>query len=192
MLGNCKCFDQFCVKTLPSLRGQTILEEIIQLSVMDGMMIIPGQKSGSAGGTDPQQYRYGLSKELSVSGKESDHTFVLAGVGKDGVAWKHVMTRRAAQVLWCRLTELLYPDKAEMVTSMVATAPLTPTGLGSLTTHVEVVKSDTNYTLVGRVERSRWIVQVEELELRRLWATLDVALYPVGWEGRKTKTKKLN
>jgi hypothetical protein len=25
-----------------------------------------------------------------------------------------------------------------------------------------------------------------------LWAALDLALYPVGWEGRQTKSKKLN
>lgn len=155
-------------------------------------MIIRGQDRGSTGDSGPSQYRYGLSEELSVSGKEGDHTFVLSGVGQDGQSWKHVLTRRAAQVLWCRLTELLYPDKAEMVTSLVATAPLTPTGLGSLTTHIEVIKSDSDYTMVGRVERSRWIVQLAELELRRLWAALDLALYPVGWEGRKIKGKKLN
>ncbi len=143
-------------------------------------------------GSDPRQYRYGLSTELSVRHEEGEHTLVLGGIGQDDQRWTHVLTRRAAQLLWYKLTEILYPDKAAMVTGMAATAPLTPTGVGNLTTHIEVVTSDTHYTLVGRVERTRWIVQLSELEVRRLWAALDVALYPVGWEGRQSKGKRLN
>jgi hypothetical protein len=56
-----------------------------------------------------------------------------------------------------------------------------------------MVKSgDDQYTLVGWIQRNTWRVQLTELEARRLWAALDLALYPVGWEGRQTKSKKLN
>lgn len=142
--------------------------------------------------TEPRQYRYGLSTNLFVSRKDSDHTLVLGGVGQDEQQWVHIMTRRAAQVLWYKLTSVLYPDKADMVTSMASTAPLQAMPTSNLTTHIEVVQTENEYTLVGRIQRSRWLVQLTELEVRRLWAALDLALYPVGWEGRITKSKKIN
>lgn len=155
-------------------------------------MDLSGQKGELNMNTDPRQYKYGLSTDLFVSRKDSDHTLVLGGVGQNEKQWVHVMTRRAAQVLWYKLTSLLYPDKADMVTSMASTAPLQVSATPNLTTHIEVVQTEHGYTLVGRIGRTRWLVQLTELEVRRLWAALDLALYPVGWEGRVTKTKKIN
>lgn len=138
-------------------------------------------------------HQYGLSTDLFVSRKDSDHTLVVGGVGQESERWVHVMTQRAAQILWFKLTNLLYPDKSEMVTGLATTAPLRAPSSASITTHVEVVKSsDTQYTLVGWVERNTWRVILSEIEARRLWASLDLALFPVGWEGRETKAKKLN
>lgn len=143
--------------------------------------------------SQPRQYKYGSCKELSLSYKESDpQVLMLGGISQDDKRWSHAMTRRAAQVLWFKLTELLYPDKASIVTSLASTAPLSALGTGNQTTHVEVVKNDTEYTLVGRINRTRWLVQLSELEVRRLWADLDKLLYPVGWEGRGKKNTKMN
>jgi hypothetical protein len=144
-------------------------------------------------GSGTSRRQYGLSTDLFVSHKESDQTLVLGGVGQGSKRWVHVMTRRAAQVLWFKLTTLLYPDKADMVTALAATAPLRAPPNNSVTTHMEVVKSAENrYTLLGWVQRNTWMVLLSELDARRLWAALDLALYPVGWEGRETKPKKLN
>ncbi len=143
--------------------------------------------------SQPRQFKYGSSKELSVSCKETDsQVLMLGGIGQDDQRWSHAVTRRAAQVLWFKLTELLYPDKAPIVTSLASTAPLSSLGTGNQTTHVEVVKSGTEYTLVGRFQRTRWLVQLNELEVRRLWADLDKLLYPVGWEGRGKKNRQIN
>jgi hypothetical protein len=137
--------------------------------------------------------QYGFSTDLFVSRKESDQTLVVGGIGQGEQRWVHTMTQRAAQVLWFKLTQLLYPDKADMVTALAATAPLRPMDSTTVTTHVEAVKSDGDqYTLVGWIQRDTWRVQLTEIEARRLWAALDLALYPVGWEGRETKGKKLN
>ncbi len=146
----------------------------------------------SPGGITRRQY--GLSTELFVSQKESDQTLVLGGVGETQ-RWVQILTRRAAQVLWFKLTVLLYPEKAPMVTGLAVTAPLRAMIVSSVTTHVEAVKDPDKplYTLVGWVERDlTWKVTLSESEARRLWAELDVALFPVGWEGRETKPKKLN
>jgi hypothetical protein len=143
--------------------------------------------------SEPIKRQYGLSTDLFVSRKESDQTLVLGGVGQKEKRWVHIMTQRAAQVLWFKLTQLLYPDKAEMVTALAATAPLRSPSSPSITTHGDIVRSgEDQYTLVGWIQRNTWRVELTELEARRLWAALDLALYPVGWEGRETKVKKLN
>ena len=137
--------------------------------------------------------QYGLSTELFVSRKESDHTLILGGIGQESERWVHVMTQRAAQVLWFKLTTLLYPNKSDVMTGLASTAPLRAPSGEALTTHMEVVKDkNDHYTIVGWIQRNAWMVQLTELEARRLWAALDLALFPVGWEGRQTQAKKLN
>jgi hypothetical protein len=143
--------------------------------------------------TGPSRRHYGLSTELFVSRKESDQTLILGGVGQGDQRWVHILTRRAAQVLWFKLTLLLYPDKATVVTSLAVTAPLRAATVAAITSHVEVVKSPEGpYTLIGWVERDTWLVQLTEGVARGLWAALDLALYPVGWEGREIRPKVLN
>jgi len=143
--------------------------------------------------TGPLSLQHGFSTGLFVSRKDSEQTLVVGGVGEGDRHWSHVMTQRAAQILWFKLTRLLYPDKADVVTGLAATAPLHAPPTSSVTTHVEVVRSaQAQYTLVGWVQRDTWKVLLTEEEARHLWAALDVALYPVGWEGRTTKVKKLN
>lgn len=144
--------------------------------------------------TDPIKLQYGFSNDLFVSRKESDQTLVVGGVGESERRWAHVLTQRAAQVLWFKMTSLLYPEKAPTVTGLAATAPLRVPGSASVTTHVEIVRNRdlVTYTLVGWVQRNTWRVVLSELEARRLWAALDLALYPVGWEGRVTKGRKIN
>ncbi|MBN2303358.1 MAG: hypothetical protein JXQ72_02700, partial [Anaerolineae bacterium] len=138
--------------------------------------------------TGPVKRQYGQSTDLFVSRKESDQTLVLGGVGQEEQRWVHIITQRAAQVLWFKLTNLLFPEKSDVVTGLAATAPLRAPDNNSITTHVEVVENEeAQYTLVGWVQRNTWMVQLSELETRRLWAALDLALYPVGWEGRESK-----
>ena len=134
------------------------------------------------------QQRHGPSTHLSVekTGEEA-HALRLGGIGEGQQHWQHVLNRRAAQVLWAKLTMLLYPDKASLVTSRAATAPLNGNVFGqrAVTTHVEVIKTEENgYMLVGRAHHARWTAEISEGEVRKLWAALDTVLYPVGWEGR--------
>jgi hypothetical protein len=143
--------------------------------------------------TGPLSLQYGYSTDLFVSRKDNEQTLLVGGVGEGDRRWAHAMTQRAAQILWFKLTRLLYPDKADVVTGLATTAPLRSLSTPNLTTHVEVVRSaQAQYTLVGWVQRDTWKVLLSEVEARRLWAALDMALFPVGWEGRTTKVKKLN
>ena len=140
----------------------------------------------------PQQ-RHGPSTDLSVekNGEEA-HELQLGGVGSNQKRWRHRLNRRAAQVLWTKLTMLLYPDKASLVISRAATAPLNSNIMGreGLTTHVEVIKTPEGYTLIGRARHARWTAQVAEGDVRKLWAKLDTVLYPVGWEGRTSTPRQ--
>ena len=142
---------------------------------------------------EPTQQRHGPSTDLSVekNGEEA-HELKLGGVGSDKKHWQHLLNRRAAQVLWTKLTMLLYPDKASLVISRAATAPLNANVLSrrALTTHVEVIKTQDGYTLIGRAHHTRWTAQVTESDVRKLWAKLDTVLYPVGWEGRSSAPRQ--
>jgi hypothetical protein len=143
--------------------------------------------------TQPLRVQHGLSTDLFVNRKDNEDSVVLGGVGEGEKRWVQVMTTRAAQLLWFRLTRLLYPEKADVVTGLAATAPLRSPISPTITTHMDAVKSaDSLYTLVGWVQRDTWRVELIELDARRLWAALDLVLFPVGWEGRETKAKKLN
>ncbi|MBI5961241.1 MAG: hypothetical protein HY866_21060, partial [Chloroflexi bacterium] len=118
--------------------------------------------------TDPHRIQYGLSTDLFVSRTESDETVVLGGVGEGEQRWVQVMTQRAAQLLWFKLTQLLYPEKADVVTGLAATAPLRSPDAGSITTHMEVVRGNNAlYTLVGWVLRDTWRVDLTETDARR-------------------------
>lgn len=143
----------------------------------------------------PTKSEYGLSTDLFVSRKESDQTLILGGIGQGAERWVQVLTRRAAQLLWFKMTVLLYPDKANMVTGLAVTAPLRGTQNDMMTTHVEVIKNKTvecEYSIIGwTIMQDNWVVILSEIDTRRLWAALDLALFPVGWEGRETKPKKL-
>ncbi|MBN1202669.1 MAG: hypothetical protein JXJ20_12525 [Anaerolineae bacterium] len=138
------------------------------------------------------KYQYGRSTDLFVSREGSDHTLVVGGIGHGAQRWVQVLTRRAAQVMWFKLTVLLYPDKADMVTGMAVTAPLHMPDEETVTTHMDVFRSnEAEYTLVGWIDRTHWMVVLTELDARRLWAALDLVLYPVGWEGRDTRSSKV-
>jgi hypothetical protein len=142
---------------------------------------------------DNQRRQYGLLTDLTVSCEESDLTLMLGGTAEGECPWSQVLTQRAAQLLWFKLTVLLYPEKSDMVTGLATTAPLRAPSNPDITTHVEVAKSaSAQYTLVGWMQRNTWKVLLSEMDARRLWTSLDMALFPVGWEGRRSGRKTLN
>ncbi len=136
------------------------------------------------------QRRYGVSSDLFVSRKPEGETIILGGRGRDGNLWTRVLTRRAAQVLWFTLTGLLFPERAQTVTAIAVTAPLRNQKQPTVTSHVEVARTADGFVeVIGWAGTETWWVRLPEGEARSLWTKLDIALYPVGWEGR-TKTAR--
>lgn len=132
--------------------------------------------------------RYGLSTDVVVR-RDSDRNIIfLMGTGSRAQLWVHPTTQRAVHQLWFSLTHLLFPEKAQRVTSMAATAMLSAPEPG-LTSHFEA-KHDADtctYDVVGWIGESVWSFDMTDENARRLWVMLDLLLYPAGWEGANTK-----
>ena len=134
--------------------------------------------------TDNSKQTYGLSCNLFVNRKRSGDSLVIGGIGEDKGRWTRVLSYRAAQMLWYHLTHLLFPEKSEMVIGLASTAPLRSETMPTITTHMQVeVLDDGRYEIVGWVGEQDWWIRLSEAEARRFWSALDMALYPMGWQG---------
>lgn len=139
---------------------------------------------------DETKQVYGQSTNLFVSRKASGESLVVGGIGENTTRWTRVLSARAAQMLWFHLTRMLFPEKSEMVTALVTTAPLRSEALPTITTHMVVDPVEGGgFEIAGWVGEQTWWVQLDEYEARRFWTALDIALYPVGWQGAKSNTQ---
>lgn len=133
--------------------------------------------------------QYGVAQQMSVE-QNKEGLIVLRGVaqGKRVKAIKATLSRRASNLLWYRLTQLLYPDDAPHATQLLGTAPLgqaLPEG-ELITTQIEVQpRHPDHYELIGRILNHEWSLHLSTSEAKRLWAKLDLSLFPYGWQGRE-------
>ncbi len=136
---------------------------------------------------------YGLTSDLLANRRNNGDTIVVSGVGTECERWAQVLTQRAAQELWVELTRLLFPEKSPQVLGLVQTVPLSPPA-PAVTTRFEVLRNpDTHlYEILGWVDNEAWWFRVDEQNAHRLWAALDLALYPAGWSGPVIIRRKLN
>ena len=142
--------------------------------------------------TDQPEHRlYGQSSNLFLTRKAAEDLLIFGGVAEDASRWTLILSYRAAQMIWFHLTKLLYPDKADMVTALVSTAPLRSTNIPSITTHATVSKkaaaekAKDKYFIHGRAPNNTWEIGLTDYEAHRLWTVLDVALFPTGWQQEK-------
>lgn len=136
-----------------------------------------------------QQEDLGLCSDIFVSSRPDDDAVVVGGnyrkSGAENTAWSRIFNKRAAYLLWYKLTSVLFPEKAQKVTGLVSTAPLSSMTLNPLiTTHADVTPGeDDHYDIKGIMGRNHiWTARLNGMEARRLWTALDLALYPNGWE----------
>jgi hypothetical protein len=136
--------------------------------------------------TETMTHGYGHSTDLFVNRKRSGESLVVGGIGQDQARWTRVLSHRAAQMLWYHLTQHLFPEKCDVVTALATTAPLRNDTMPTITTHVQVeYQNNSCYDIVGWVGGETWWVRLNEPEARRFWAVLDMALFPVGWQGSR-------
>src|SRR5579859_6060468 len=94
--------------------------------------------------------RYGLSTDVLAKRDSEKNIIFLMGTGARAQLWVHPTTQRAVHQLWYSLTYLLFPDKAQKVTSLAATSALMAAEPG-MTTHFETVRDPQTctYDVVG-------------------------------------------
>lgn len=139
--------------------------------------------------SDEPKFAYGNSTNLFVSRKTSGDSLVVGGVAEDASRWTRVLSYRAAQMLWFHMTRFLFPEKSETVTALVTTTPLRSDSLPTITTHMAVDKLESgDFEISGWIGEQMWWVRLTDYEARRFWTALDVALYPMGWQGSTSKT----
>jgi hypothetical protein len=135
--------------------------------------------------TSDPSHVYGLVSNLFVSRKASGDSLIIGGVAEDASRFARVLSQRAAQMLWFHMTRLLFPDKSDMVTALVSTAPLRSPALPTITTHVAVDKlEEEGVEVTGWAGEQTWVMRLNDYEAHRLWTALDIALYPVGWQNK--------
>lgn len=137
--------------------------------------------------TQPQN-EYGLVDSLFVSRKANSESIIVGGLTEDKSRWVRVLAQRAAQMFWFHLMRYLFPEKFQMMAALFATAPMRDPALPTVTTHITVDDLENGHFLVtGYFGDQTWTLRISEYEARRLWVALDIALYPVGWQGKKDK-----
>jgi hypothetical protein len=124
---------------------------------------------------------YGLSTNLFVSRKASGESIVMGGTAADSSRWTRVLSKRAAQMLWFHLAQILYPDKADYLTGMINTTPIRSTDMPTITAHMTVdTLENGNYEIVGWINSQSWETLLDAQEAQRFWTALDIALNPAG------------
>jgi hypothetical protein len=127
---------------------------------------------------------YSFSTNLFVSRKASGDGIIVGGTTVDASRWTRVLSQRAAQMLWFHLTRFLFPEKSDMVSALVTTAPLRSSDMPTITTHMTVDQLDSGgYEVVGWIGDQNWGVRIGAPDARQFWMALDIALYPAGWQG---------
>jgi len=127
---------------------------------------------------------YGQSSNLFASRKPGGETMIIGGVAEDASRFTRVVSQRAAQMLWFHLTRYLFPERSDVVTALATTAPMRSPMLPTLTTHIGInLVNGGMIEITGWIGERCWLLRITELEARRFWQSLDLALYPVGWQG---------
>lgn len=137
----------------------------------------------------------GLSTNLFVNPLPHGDIVVIGGTVADeqntSVKWTRILSRRAAHLLWYHLTRLLFPEKAPFVTAIAMTAPIRNAAKPTITSHIEAEKSDEHrFDIMGVMGNNRWGFEADAYEAQRLWAGLDRALYPDGWQEEEKEKEK--
>jgi hypothetical protein len=121
----------------------------------------------------------GMVTSMMVSKKPGAHESYLLRVEAEAGSMVRVLTRGATQTLWFHLVHILYPDKADEVTTGVSTAMLRPADAPMITSWVEVMHDESQQIieLTGAGGAEAWTIQFTHEVGYGLWTSLERALY---------------
>jgi hypothetical protein len=99
-------------------------------------------------------------------------SIVIGGTDARSEQWVRVISNRAAHMLWFRLTQVLFPERAEWLTPM-DTLPIRDSTLPTITNQVIVERLEGGVIeITGIAKGSRWTAKLLESESTALWAAL--------------------
>jgi hypothetical protein len=136
---------------------------------------------------------YGLTSDIFIDARTDDNTIIVGGVSMGASRWTQRLTTQTAHQLWSNLMRLLFPEKSRHVLGLAKTAPLCAP-VPNLTTRFEIIRDPVQnvYDILGWIGDDAWWCRIDYQTARRLWAGLDMALYPAGWAGPVTLHGKLH
>ncbi len=133
---------------------------------------------------------YGLTADITLQTDPQHGFLTIHGVVQDGTNKRisAVLTKGAAHQLWYRLTQALYPDEAPTMTANASTAPLRGSNGELLTSTVDLEWLPNGMVeIIGTIMSAEWSISLRSTEAKRVWANLDMLLFPFGWEGRESQ-----
>ncbi|HLY29240.1 MAG TPA: hypothetical protein VKQ72_23035 [Aggregatilineales bacterium] len=129
---------------------------------------------------------YGLTHSCFATSKAQGEFIVVGGVGAQSIRWARVLSWKAAQKLWYQLAECLFPEQLEQVMGIALrlAIPMQPTIGAPKGTFDVVALSDSNLLDIrATLGETTWRFRLGLHDAHFLWAALDLALYPGGWQG---------
>lgn len=118
----------------------------------------------------------GIASNLAVIQKPGiSETLIIVGSSELVGRWSRVVTWGAAQTLWFRLTQLLYPRAAVQITPRAATAVFRPSEAPTVTSFLNVSAEEEGKIIKmhGFGGQTEWNVRLSYDEGHELWASLE-------------------
>lgn len=123
---------------------------------------------------------YGYTAHLFAAQKPNSDSIVIGGFSEFRLRWTRVLTPRAAQMLWFRLAQGLYPESSSTLIARVSTAPMRSPLLPTITSQVQVDSLESgDFEVSARSGAQDWTFRLNPLEAGKFWHQLDRVLYPV-------------
>ena len=132
---------------------------------------------------------YGLTHSCFATSKAQGELIVVGGVGAESIHWAKVLSWKAAQKLWYQLAECLFPEQMEQVMAIALRLAIPPQSKidKPIGTFDVVALADSNLLDIrAYLGGATWRFRLGLHDAHFLWAALDLALYPGGWQGDLT------
>ena len=141
------------------------------------MSLRPGENTESA---------YGLTHSCFATSKSEGELIVVGGVGAQSIRWARVLSWKVAQKLWYQLAECLFPEQLAQVMGIALHLAVLPQPRIELATgafDVVPVLDGNLLDIRANLGEMTWRFRLGLNDAHFMWAALDLALYPGGWQG---------
>lgn len=137
-----------------------------------------------------QFQKFGAIQEIDIQEDRREGVIILSGIMESGAAVevRLLLSGYTAQQLWQQLTQILYPSEAPTMTDAPPQIPSRTEDGRPLTRQINIKALENgDFEVLGEMASGTWSIVLDENRARRVWAKLDVTLFPVGWQGRTSQ-----